>query len=155
MRPLVKKPGAAVIGLPQDEAGTPATAEGRLAVASKIIARAEKLGIPREDVIIDCLACTLSADSGAGAITTGSIRRIKEELGVNLTLGASNVSFGLPDRDLLNGIFVAIAIASGVTCLIVDTAKVYPIVTAADLIAGRDSYGMRYIRAFRQRQQPT
>jgi 5-methyltetrahydrofolate--homocysteine methyltransferase len=149
--PLVKEYGATVIGLVQDDEGIPKDSERRVAVASKIVERAEKAGIAREDVIIDCLAFAVGADTSAGPAVIEAIRRIKAELGVNLTLGASNVSFGLPDRDLLNSAFVAMTIAAGVTCLIVDVARVRPAVLAADLILGRDKYARRYIEAYWQR----
>lgn len=151
--PLVKEYGAAVIGLTMDGEGIPNDAARRVGIARKIVERAEALGIPREDVIIDCLALTMGADSEAGLITIESIRKVKAELGVNLTLGCSNVSFGLPDRELLNCAFLAIAIAAGVTCPIVDVARVRPTVLAADLALGRDKYAMRYIKAYRQRQK--
>jgi 5-methyltetrahydrofolate--homocysteine methyltransferase len=83
-----------------------------------------------------------------------AIRRIKAELGVNMTMGASNVSFGLPDRELLNNAFVVMAVAAGATCLIVDVAKVRPIILAADLMLGRDKRARRYIEAYRQRPKP-
>jgi 5-methyltetrahydrofolate--homocysteine methyltransferase len=82
-----------------------------------------------------------------------AIRRIKAELGVNMTMGASNVSFGLPDRELLNNAFVVIAAAAGATCLIVDAAKVRSIILAADLVLGRDKRARRYIEAYRQRSK--
>jgi len=82
-----------------------------------------------------------------------TIRRIRAELGVNLSLGASNISYGLPDRGLINSAFLAMAIAAGVNCPIVDAAKIRPLVLAADLILNRDSYAQRYIRAFRQRRK--
>jgi len=151
--PLVKEYGAAVIGLLQDDEGIPNNPERRLAIANKIVDRAQTLGIPRQDIIIDCLACTVGADTNAGLVTIETIRRVKAELGLNLTLGASNVSFGLPDRDLLNSVFVAMAIAAGVTCLIVDVARVRPMVLAADLVLGRDRHARRYIEAYRQRQK--
>jgi 5-methyltetrahydrofolate--homocysteine methyltransferase len=149
--PLVKEHGAAVIGLAMGDEGIPNQASRRVEIARHIIERSEALGIPKEDVIIDCLTLTVGADSQAGSATLDTVRQIKSELGVNLTLAASNISFGMPDRELLNGIFLAMAIASGITCAIVDVAKVRPIVLAADLALGRDDYGMRYIRAFRQR----
>jgi 5-methyltetrahydrofolate--homocysteine methyltransferase len=149
--PLVKKYGAAVIGLVQDEKGIPKDSERRVAVAHKIVERAEAAGIAREDIIIDCLAFAVGADPSSGPAVIEAIRKIKAELGVNLTLGASNVSFGLPDRNLLNNAFVIMAIAAGVTCLIVDVAKVRPAVLAADLILGRDKRARRYIKAYRQR----
>lgn len=151
--PLVKEYGAAVVGLLQDDEGIPNNPERRLAIARKIIDRAEAVGIPRQDIIIDCLACTVGADTSAGLVTIETVHRVKAELGVNLTLGASNVSFGLPDRNLLNSAFVAIVIAAGVSCLIVDVAKVRPIVLAADLALGRDKHAKRYIEAYRQRQK--
>jgi len=149
--PLVKEYGAAVIGLVQDEKGIPKDSERRVAVAHKIVERAEAAGIAREDIIIDCLAFAVGADPSSGPAVLEAIRKIKAELGVNLTLGASNVSFGLPDRNLLNNAFVVMAIAAGVTCLIVDVAKVRPAVLAADLILGRDKRARRYIEAYRQR----
>lgn len=151
--PLVKEYGAAVIGLTMDDAGIPKDADRRVAIAHKIVERAEALGIPREDVIIDCLALTVATDSQAALVTLEAVRRVREELGVNQTLGASNISFGLPDRDILNGAFLTLAIAAGVTCPTVDAAKVRPAILATDLLLGRDDYAMRYIRAYRQRQQ--
>lgn len=151
--PLVKEYGAAVIGLVQDDKGIPSDSEQRVAIAHKIVERAEAAGISREDIIIDCLASAVGADTSSGLVVIETIRRIKDELGVNLTLGASNVSFGLPERDLLNNAFVAIVIAAGVTCLIVDTAKVRPAVLAADLILGHDKYARHYIEAYRQRRR--
>jgi 5-methyltetrahydrofolate--homocysteine methyltransferase len=151
--PLVKKYGAAVIGLVQDEKGIPKDSERRVAVAHKVVERAEAAGIAREDIIIDCLAFAVGADPSSGPAVIEAIRKIKAELGVNLTLGASNVSFGLPDRNLLNNAFVVMAVAAGVTCLIVDVAKVRPAVLAADLILGRDKRARRYIEAYRQRKR--
>ena len=151
--PLVKEHGAAVIGLTIDNDGIPKTAEKRAAVARRIVERAESMGIPREDVIIDCLALSLGADSNAGLVTLEAIARVKEELGVNQTLGASNISFGLPCRNIINDAFLAIAILKGVTCPTVDVAKVRPAVLSADLILGRDRFAQRYIKDFRQRSQ--
>jgi len=151
--PVVKEYGAVVIGLVQDDEGIPNNSERRVAIAHKIVERALAIGIPGEDVIIDCLALAVGADISSGLITIETIRRVKAELGMNLTLGASNISFGLPDRDLLNDAFVAIAIAAGVTCLIVNVAKVRQIVLAADLVLSRDKRARRYIEAYRQRQR--
>ena len=151
--PLVKEYGAAVIGLVQDDEGIPKNAEKRLAIAHKIVERAETAGVSRENIVIDCLAPSIGADTSAGIAVLEAIRRIKAELGVNITLGASNVSFGLPDRDLLNNAFVSIAIAAGATCLIVDVAKVRSAVLSADLILGHDKRARRYIEAYRQRQK--
>lgn len=149
--PLVKKYGAAVIGLTMDK-GIPGNAAERVAIARKIISRAESMGIPRGDIIIDCLAFSLGADEKAGLVTLEAIREVKRELGVNLTLGASNISFGMPDRDVLNGTFLSLAIAAGVTCPIVDVAKVRPVILATDLVLGRDKMARRYIMEFRARR---
>ncbi|MCX7683282.1 MAG: dihydropteroate synthase [Anaerolineae bacterium] len=149
--PLVAEYGAAVIGLTMDDEGIPATAEKRLAIARKIVARAESMGIPRQDIIIDCLALAVCTDSRAGRVTLDTIHMVREELGVNLTLGVSNVSFGLPERELINLTFLAMAIQQGVNCPIVDVARVRPTVLATDLLLGRDEYAMRYIRGYRQR----
>ena len=151
--PVIKKHGAAVVGLVQDDEGIPNTPEKRLAVAKKIVERAEKLGIPREDIIIDCLSLAVGAETTSGTTALGTIRLIKEELGVNTTLAVSNISFGLPDRPLLNNAFVAACIVAGVTCVIVDVKKILPAVLAADLVMANDEYARRYVENFRQRQQ--
>jgi 5-methyltetrahydrofolate--homocysteine methyltransferase len=150
--PLVKEYGAAVVGLVQDDKGIPRDSEGRVAIARKLVERAEKVGIPREDIIIDCLVFAVGADPNSGPAIIEGIRKIKAELGVNLTMGASNVSFGLPDRDLINSTFVSMAIGAGINCLIVDVAKIRPTVLAADLLLNRDNRARRYISAYRERQ---
>lgn len=149
--PLVAEYGTAVIGLAMDDDGIPETPEKRLAVATKIVERAEALGIGREEILIDCLALTVGADSQAGWITLEAIRMVKEELGVNLALGASNVSFGLPERETINGVFLGMAVARGLNCPIVDVAKVGHFILAADLAVGRDDYAMNYLKAYRKR----
>ena len=151
--PLVAEYGTAVIGLCMDDDGIPETPEKRLAVAKKIVEQAEELGIPREDILIDCLALTVGADSQAGWTTLEAIRLVRQELGVNMALGASNVSFGLPDRETINGAFLAMAIDRGLNCPIVDAAKVAHYIQAADLALGRDEYAMRYLKAYRKRQK--
>jgi 5-methyltetrahydrofolate--homocysteine methyltransferase len=150
--PLVKHYGTAVIGLVQDEKGIPTDSAKRVAIAHKIVEHAEVLGIHRADVIIDCLALAIGADNKAGLTVLDTVNRIRDELGVNTTMGASNVSFGMPDRELLNSAFIATVIAAGATCLVVDVAKVRSIVLAVDLILGRDPYARRYIEAYRKRQ---
>ncbi len=106
-----------------------------------------------EDMVIDCLAMAIGVDSRAGALTLETIRRVKAELGVNMTFGGSNISFGMPDRPLLNGAFMAMAIAAGITCPIVNVSQVRPAVLAIDLALGRDRHAARYIKAYRQRQK--
>ena len=151
--PLVAEYGTAVIGLAMDDDGIPPTPDRRLAVARKIVERATVLGIPREDVLIDCLALTVGADSRAALVTLEAIRLVRQELGVNMTLGASNVSFGLPERETINWAMLAMAIQNGVNCPIVDAAKVRPAILAADLLLGRDDYARRYLKAYRQRSK--
>jgi len=151
--PLVKEYKAAVIGMTVDDEGIPNEVERRVAIAHKIVEQAEKSGIAREDVIIDCVTMTLGADPKSALVTIESLLRIKEELGVNMTLGASNVSFGLPNRDLINSAFLAVAMAAGLNCPVINAAKMRPIVLAVDLILGRDKNAMRYIKAQRQSSQ--
>ena len=152
--PLVKEYKTAVIGLVQDDEGVPKDKERRVSIARKLVARADSIGISRENIIIDCLACTIGADTTSGQEVIRAISQVKAELDVNQTLGASNVSFGLPDRDSLNNAFIALVIGAGVTCLITDVGKVRPNVLAADLILGRDKRARHYIEAYRQRQHP-
>lgn len=153
--PLVREYGAAAIGLAQDEGGIPKSAEQRTAIARRLVAQAEVAGIAREDIIIDCLALAVGADAGSGPAVLGALRQIKAELGVNLTLGASNVSFGLPDRDRLNSAFAVMAVAAGATCLIVDVARVRPMILAADLVLAKDNRARRYLEAYRRRRPPS
>lgn len=151
--PLVAKYGAAVIGLAMDDEGIPDSPEKRLAVAKKIVSRAAELGIAKENIAIDCLALTVGADSQAGWITLEAIRMVREELGVNQSLGASNVSFGLPEREIINGAFIAMAIARGLNCPIVDANKVGHYILSADMALGRDEGCMFYLKDFRKRKK--
>ena len=151
--PMVKEYGAAVVGLVQDDDGIPKDAGRRVSIARKIVERAEAAGIARENIIIDCLVFAIGADTSSGLAVIEAIHRIKAELGVNITMGASNISFGLPDRDLVNNAFAAMAVAAGATCLITDVAKIRPAIVSADLILGRDRHARRYIEAYRQRQK--
>ena len=118
--PLVKKYGALVVGLTLDEDGIPETAEGRYAIAEKIVRTAETYGIPREDILIDCLTLTASAQQQAVLATLEGIRLVKERLGVKTVLGVSNVSFGLPNRPLLNSIFLTAAMGAGLDAPILN-----------------------------------
>ena len=147
--PLVKEHGAAVIGLTMDDNGIPKTAEERVAVAEKIIERAVKLGIPVEDIVIDPLVLTVGSDSQAALVTLQTIDLVRKEFGVNINLGASNVSFGLPDRLSVNQAFLALAIQLGATCSITDPTKLGATIKAADLLLGRDDNSLRYIKYFR------
>jgi 5-methyltetrahydrofolate--homocysteine methyltransferase len=151
--PIVKEYGCAVIGLVQDDEGIPRNAERRIAVAHKIVERAEKAGIPRENILIDVLTFAIGAESKSGKDVLEAIRRIREELGVNITMGASNISFGMPDRPIINNAWVAMVVAAGATALIVDAAKVRPSILATDLILGRDRFARRFIEDHRKREQ--
>ncbi|NOZ73377.1 MAG: dihydropteroate synthase [Chloroflexi bacterium] len=152
--PLVKEHNAAVIGLCMDDDGIPETPEQRLAVAAKIIERAGKMGIGPENIAIDPLALTMGADHNAGRIALDAIELIVKEFGVNITMGASNISFGMPDRKYINATFIAMAIHAGLTCPITNpmVREVAIAILAADLTMGRDEYGMRWIQAYRKRQ---
>ncbi len=147
--PLVKEYNAAVIGLTIGEEGISNDPEVRLAAAAKIVERAGKLGIPAEDIVIDPLVMTVGADSNAGLTTLTTIELVKRELGVNVNLGASNVSFGLPERDVINTAFLGLAIGAGATCAITDPMKYTLTIRAIDLLRGRDGYGMRYLKYYR------
>lgn len=151
--PLVKEHHAAVVGLTQDEEGIPATAEKRLSIARKIVEHADKIGISPDDIVIDCLALAIGANPVSAIIAIETARQIKNEIGVNITIAVSNISFGMPDRGLLNAAFATAMILSGATSLIVDVAKLHSAVLAADLLITRDKRARRYIEAFRQRQQ--
>ena len=151
--PLVAAHGAAVIGLTNDETGIPHTAEERLRHARKIVAAAADYGIDACDVVIDPLAMPVGADTEAVANTLEAMRMIRDELGVNMCVGASNVSFGLPDRLTLNAAFLPMAMAAGLTSAIMSTADVVVrSARAADLLLGHDEWGASWIAAHRARQ---
>jgi 5-methyltetrahydrofolate--homocysteine methyltransferase len=151
--PLVARHGAAVIGLANDETGIPETPQQRLDIARKIVSAAGDHGIGPEDVVIDPLAMTVGADTDAVTTTLQTIRLIRDELGVNMCLGASNVSFGLPQRHVLNAAFLPMAMAAGLTSAIMSTAAVcVESVRAADLLLGHDPWGASWIAAHRARQ---
>lgn len=118
--PLVKKYGGVLIALTIDENGIPDTAEGRLAIARKIVLECEKQGIDRKDIIVDPLAMAVSSDKNSGRVTLESVELIKKELGVKTSLGVSNISFGLPQRDVANSFFFALALERGLDCAIMN-----------------------------------
>ncbi len=151
--PLVKEFDTAVIGLTMDEKGIPPDAARRIELAHLIVERAEKAGITRENVVIDCCNMPAAANPGAPSVLLESIDAVRRQLGVNLTLGASNVSFGLPERSLLNGVFLAMVIQLGVNCPVVDVAKVRQYILAVDALLGKDNYMRRFIQDFRKRQK--
>lgn len=150
--PLIKEYGAAVIGLAQDDEGIPKTTEKRVANAHKICEAADKIGIPREDIVIDVMTYAIGAEAKAGKDVLDALRQIRMELGLNMTMGASNISFGMPDRVLLNSAWIAMVIEAGGTALIADAARVMPTVLSADLVLGRDRFARRYLEGHRKRQ---
>jgi 5-methyltetrahydrofolate--homocysteine methyltransferase len=146
--PIAKEYGAAIIGLAMDDDGITHDPEKRLAIAGKIVERAVKTGIKEEDVIIDPLAMAVSADPQACIVTLETIRLVHQKLGLNITMGASNISFGLPNREVLNAAFMTLAIMNGLSCPIANPEKITAIVRAADLILGRDDFAMRFVENF-------
>jgi 5-methyltetrahydrofolate--homocysteine methyltransferase len=146
--PIAKEYGAAIIGLTMDDKGITNNPESRLTVAEKILERAVRAGIKEQDVIIDPLAMAVSADPEACIITLETIRLVHQKLGLNITLGCSNISFGLPDREVLNSAFISLAVFNGVTCPIANPEKITSIVRATDLILGRDDYAVRFVENF-------
>src|SRR3990170_3657206 len=149
--PLVKQYGAAVIGITNDESGISEDPHQRFVIAKKIVERAESYGIPREDVLIDPLAMPIGAVRSAGTSVFTIIRRVREELGCNTICGASNISFGLPDRPTLNATFLAMAIAAGMTCAITNPLEgsLRKTMLAADVFMGHDENCLAWLRAQR------
>lgn len=150
--PLVKESGCAVVCLTMDETGIKNDVEARFNVAKKIINRAESMGIKREDLVIDCLVMPAATDSNSAKITLETMRRVVAEFGVSTTFGASNISFGMPNRELLNIHFLTMGIINGLTAPITDPLieGLIPAMKAADFLAGRDLYGMNYISDYRK-----
>ncbi len=143
--PIAKEYDAAVIGLTMDDDGITNDPYKRLAIAEKIVNRAVQIGIKEEDVIIDPLAMAVSADPHACLVTLETIRLVHEKLGLNITQGASNISFGLPDREMLNIAHMVLSIRYGLTCPIANPEKITAAVRAADLVLGRDDFAIRFI----------
>ena len=147
--PLVKKYGAAVIGISNDETGISEDPEVRFAVAKKIVERAMDYGIPQEDVLIDPLVMPIGAVRYAGRQVFSIVRRVREELGCNTVCGASNISFGLPNRPKLNATFLPMAIAAGMPCAITNPLEeeIKMAILAADVMMGNDENCGEWIRA--------
>ncbi len=150
--PLVAERGAAVIGISNDETGISYDPRERLKIARKIVERAERYGIPREDVLIDPLAMPVGAVQGAGNHLFQIVRMVREELGCNTICGASNISFGLPNRKALNATFVAMAIAAGMPCAITNPLEleIMTAIRAADVMMGHDENCAAWIVSQRQ-----
>ncbi len=153
--PLVKKYGAAVIALPNDDKEIPEDPQRRFELTEYLVDKATtKYGIPIEDIVIDPLAMPIGADSQMVIRTLETIELIANKIGVNMTLGASNVSFGMPDRHALNSVFLPMAMGAGLTSAIMDarTPQIVTAVKAADLMLGNDEWGMNWIAAHRARE---
>jgi 5-methyltetrahydrofolate--homocysteine methyltransferase len=152
--PVVKKYNAAVIGITHDESGIKNDARARLAVAEKIVKRAMEHGIPKEDVVIDPICMPIGANTKLGVITLDTIRLVKQELGVNISIGAGNVGFGLPDRPTQTAAIILLGMPLGLTASIANPLEheIYRAVLAGDLMLGRDSFGMKWMGYYRKRE---
>ena len=153
--PLVKKYGAAVIALPNDDKEIPEDPQRRFELTEYVVDKATgTYGIPIEDIVIDPLAMPIGADSQMVVRTLETIHLIADRIGVNMTLGASNVSFGMPDRHTLNSVFLPLAMGAGLTSAIMDarTPSIVTAVKAGDLMLGNDEWGVAWISAHRARE---
>jgi 5-methyltetrahydrofolate--homocysteine methyltransferase len=152
--PVVARHGAAVIGMANDDSGISMDPKVRLEAARKIVDRAGELGVPPEDVVIDPLAMTVGADPSAARVFLETAALIRDELGVNMTCGASNISFGLPGRHTIAAAFLPMAMQAGLTCAIANPLQAdgRRAVLAADVLLGRDVYATAWIAAFRAEQ---
>ncbi|MCU0852605.1 MAG: dihydropteroate synthase [Thermoplasmata archaeon] len=152
--PLAAEYGAALVGLCIDDTGIPQTAEKRVEIARKIIDKAEKNGLDRKNIIIDCVALACSTGESGAKATLDTIRICTEELGVNTTVGLSNVSFGLPDRPVLNAAFMLMCAGQGMTCFIGNPNDPHMQVAlkSSKLFWGEDKFAMGYLTYYRKRQ---
>ena len=148
---IAKEYDAAIIGLTMDDNGITNDPEKRLSIAGKILERAVRSGLKEADVIIDPLAMAVSADSKACLVTLETIRLVHKNLGLNITMGASNISFGLPGREALNSAFISLAISNGLTCPIANPEKITEAIRATDLVLGRDDFAVRFVEYFQIR----
>ncbi len=148
--PLVKKYNTAVVVLASDETGIPREPIRRLEIIKGILNRAASQGIDMEDILVDSVAESSAVSDQAVRVTLGTMEKVKQEWGLNQVLGASNVSFGLPKRTVINAVFLSLAIQAGLTCAIVDAARMKPTILAADLLLGRDPRARRYTAYFRK-----
>jgi 5-methyltetrahydrofolate--homocysteine methyltransferase len=134
-----------------DDDGITNDPEKRVAIIERIIERAVSAGMKAEDVIADPLAMAVSADPRACLVTLETIRLVNRKLGQNITMGASNISFGLPDRESLNTAFLTLAVYCGVTCPIANPEKITAAARAADLVLGRDDFAIRFVEYYQSR----
>ena len=156
--PLVKQYDAAIIALPNDHDEIPMEADKRLDLTAKIVRVAtQEYGIALADIVIDPLAMPIGADTSTSLVTMECMRRIRDEFGLNMTCGASNVSFGMPDRHTLGAAWLPMAMTAGLTSAIMDTRtpQIVEAVKAADVFLGHDDWGMAWISAHRAKQAAT
>jgi 5-methyltetrahydrofolate--homocysteine methyltransferase len=153
--PLAKEYNASVIALCMDDDGIPSTPEDRVKVAEKIFQRADKIGLSLDKLVVDPLALTLGSDHRSGRIAIDTIKLLVEEFGTNITMGASNISFGLPDRRSINATFLTMSILAGLTCPITNPLEdeITLAILAADLVMGNDEFGMNWIKSYRARSK--
>ena len=149
--PVAKEYDAAIIALAMNDDGISHNPEKRVEIAEKILERAVRAGIKEEDVVVDPLAMAVSADSKACIVTLETIRLVHQKLGLNITIGASNISFGLPGREDLNASFISLAIFNGLTCPIANPEKITASIRSSDLILGRDDFAVRFVEYFQKR----
>jgi 5-methyltetrahydrofolate--homocysteine methyltransferase len=142
--PIVRKYDTSLVALANDAGGIPKTPEERVGVVKMIIAKCEKAGIGREKLLVDAVAESSAVSDTAVLTTLETMKRLRGELDVNLTLGASNVSFGLPNRPVINAVFLALAVSAGLNTAIVNAATMKPYIMAADLMMGHDPKARRY-----------
>jgi 5-methyltetrahydrofolate--homocysteine methyltransferase len=152
--PLVKKYGMAVVGLLLDERGVPPTWQERLAVGRRILAATDAVGIPRDDVTLDCVVLAASTTPGSLQVTLDTLRAVHDELGVSTLLGIGNAGFGMPDPRRIDLAYLIAAIPWGLNAALVDcrSAEMLALIRAADFLAGNDPVGRRYISLYRSRK---
>ena len=155
--PLVKRYGGVVVGLTLDESGIPSTVQGRIEIAEKIIREAEKYGIPKKDLVIDVLTMTVSSEPNGAIVTLEALRRVREELGVHTVLGVSNISFGLPNRAVINSNFYTMALQQGLSAGIINPSSedMMRSFYAFHALMNLDSNFEQYIDRFGQTQTAT
>jgi 5-methyltetrahydrofolate--homocysteine methyltransferase len=149
--PLVKKYRTALVLLASDTSGLPTQAEKRLEIITRIIEKAQAIGIGIENLLADCVAESSAVNLMAANITLETMKRVREKWGLNLVLGASNVSFGLPSRTVINAVFLSLAVQAGLTSAIVNAKLMKPFILAADLLLGRDHRARRYTNFYRKK----
>ncbi len=142
--PLVKKYNTALVIMASDEGGIPNNAAKRLEVIKRIVEKAKAMGIQPEDLLADCLAESSAVNNNAASITLETMNIVKKSVGLNLVLGASNVSFGLPNRSVINSVFLSLAVHGGLNAAIVNARLMKPYIMATDLLMGKDNRARRY-----------